>query len=94
MSHEQNVAFLKSRSKFCGTYTKFSAFRVVSYCQNFKNSRAHRLVVSNLRSKIVLKAILKYKDHPSIKAIERVPKSKNLFNFSNVEKKKIFQEIV
>ena len=34
----------------------------------------------------VLKAILKYKDDPSIKAIERVPKSKDLFNFSNVEK--------
>ena len=41
----------------------------------------------------VLKAILKYKDHPSIKAIERVPKSKDLFNFSNVEKKNIFEEI-
>ena len=27
----------------------------------------------------VLKAILKYKDHPSIKAIERVPKSKDFF---------------
>ena len=29
----------------------------------------------------VLKAIVKYKDHPSIKVIERVPKSKDLFNF-------------
>ena len=42
----------------------------------------------------VLKAVSKYKDHPSITAIERVPKSKDLFNFSNVEKKEIFQEIV
>ena len=42
----------------------------------------------------VLKAILKYKDHPSIKVIERVQRSKDLFNFSNVEKKEIFQEIV
>ena len=42
----------------------------------------------------VLKAILKCKDHPSIKAIERVPKSKDLFNFSNVEKREILQEIV
>ena len=42
----------------------------------------------------ILKAILKYKDHPSIKAIERLPKSKDLFNFSNVEKKEIIQEIV
>ena len=33
-----------------------------------------------------------YKDYPSIKAIKRVPKSKDLRNFSNVEKKKIFQE--
>ena len=42
----------------------------------------------------VLKAIVKYKDYPSIKAIERVPKSVDWFNFSNVEKKEIFQEIV
>ena len=42
----------------------------------------------------VLKAILKDKDHPSIKAIERVAKSKDLFNFSNVDKNKLFQEIV
>ena len=42
----------------------------------------------------VLKAIVKYKDHPSIKAIERVSKSKDLFEFSNMQKKKIFQEIV
>ena len=42
----------------------------------------------------VLKAIVKYKDDPNIKATERVPKSKDLSNFSTVEKKKIFQEIV
>ena len=41
----------------------------------------------------VLKAILKYKDHPSIKPIERVPKLKDFFNFSKVEKTEIFQEI-
>ena len=42
----------------------------------------------------VLKAIFKYKDHPSVKAIKRVPKSKDLFNFSNLEKREILQEIV
>ena len=42
----------------------------------------------------VLKAILRYKYHPSIEAIERIPKSKDLFNFSNTDKKEIFQEIV
>ena len=42
----------------------------------------------------VLKAILKYKYHPSIKAIERIPKSKDLFNFSNVGKKELFPETV
>ena len=41
----------------------------------------------------VLNAILKYKDRPSIKAIERVPKSKDFFNFLNVVKKENFQEI-
>ena len=40
----------------------------------------------------VLKAIVRYKDYPSIKAIERVPKSTDWI--SNVEKKEIFQEIV
>ena len=35
----------------------------------------------------VLKAVLKYKDHPSTKAIKSVPKSKDLFSFLNVEKK-------
>ena len=96
MSREQNAAFLKSRSKLCHNYTKFSAFKFVSYCQNFhivKAYRARRLVVSNFLSEIVLKAILKYKDHPSIKAIERVSKSKDLFNFSNVEKRKFFKKL-
>ena len=41
-----------------------------------------------------LKAIVKYKDHSSIKSIERVPKPKDLLNFSNMENKDIFQEIV
>ena len=84
----------KVAQNFATLTQNFLPLNVVSYCQNFKNSKAYRLVVSSLCSETVLKAILKYKDHPSIKAIERVPKSKNLFNFSNVEKKKIFQEIV
>ena len=41
----------------------------------------------------VFKTILKYKGHPSKKAVERTQKSKDLFNFSNVEKKEIFLEI-
>ena len=41
----------------------------------------------------VLKAIVKYKDHPCIKVIKRVPKSKDFFKYSNVEKKEISQEI-
>ena len=62
------------------------------------NLNLHEYPISNpYYNKIrdpVLKAILKYKDHPSIRVIERVPKSKDLFNFSNVEKKEMFQEIV
>ena len=42
----------------------------------------------------VLKAIVKYKDHPSIKRIERVPKSKDWSNFPKVERNWNFQEIV
>ena len=42
----------------------------------------------------MLKAIVKNKDHPRIKAIEKVPKSKDLLNFSNMDKKEIFQEII
>ena len=41
----------------------------------------------------VLKDILKYEDHPSVKAIERFPKSKDLFNFSNVEKRKFCKKL-
>ena len=42
----------------------------------------------------VLKSILKYKDHPSIKAIEKISKLNSLFKFSNVEKREILNEIV
>ena len=42
----------------------------------------------------VLKAIAKYKNHPSIKAIEKIPKPDNLFNFSNVDKEEVFKEII
>ena len=45
-------------------------------------------------SNLIIKAIVKYQDHPGINAIERVPKSKDLFKFSSVEKKEIFQETV
>ena len=43
--------------------------------------------ISNDINDPVLKSILKYKDHPSIKAIEKISKLNNLFKFSNAEKK-------
>ena len=43
---------------------------------------------------LVLKSILKYKDHPSIKAIEKISQLNNLFKSSNVEKREILNEIV
>ena len=49
---------------------------------------------------IVLKSVLKYKDHLRIKAIEKVSKltayfeAYSLFNFTNVEKREILNEIV
>ena len=42
----------------------------------------------------VLKSVLKYKDHPSIKAIEKISKLNSLFKFSNLEKREILNEIV
>ena len=42
----------------------------------------------------VLKSILKYKDHPSIKAIGKISKLNSLFKFSNVKKKGNTYEIV
>ena len=42
----------------------------------------------------VLESILKYKGHPSIKAIEKISKLNSLFKFSNVEKGEILNEIV
>ena len=42
----------------------------------------------------VLKAIAKFKNHPSIKAIEKISKPDNLFNFSNVDKEEVFKDII
>ena len=42
----------------------------------------------------VLKPIRKYKDHPRIKAIEKISNLNSLFKFSNVEKREILNEIV
>ena len=42
----------------------------------------------------VLKAIAKYKNHLSIKEIEKIPKPDNLFNFSNLDKEEVFKEII
>ena len=50
--------------------------------------------ISNDINDPVLKSILKYKDHPSIKAIEKISKVNNLFKFSIVEKREVLNEIV
>ena len=50
--------------------------------------------ISNYINDPVLKSILKYIGHPSIKAIEMISKLNSLFTFSNVEKRKILNEIV
>ena len=50
--------------------------------------------ISNYVNDSVLKSILKYKDHPSIKAIEKIAKLNSLFKFSNMEKRDILHEIV
>ena len=50
--------------------------------------------ISNDVSDPVLKSIQKYKDHPSIKAIEKIAKPNRLFKFSNVEKREILHQIV
>ena len=42
----------------------------------------------------VLKFILKHKDHPSIKIIEKISKPSSLFKFSNVEKRETLTDIV
>ena len=50
--------------------------------------------ISNDINDAVLKSVLKYKDHPNIKAIEKISKLNNLFKFSNVKKREILNEIV
>ena len=50
--------------------------------------------ISNDINDPVLKSILKYKDHPSIKAIEKITKLNSLFKLSNVEKREMRNEIV
>ena len=50
--------------------------------------------ISNNVNDPILKYILKYKDHPSIKAIEKISKLNSLFKFSNMAKTEILNEIV
>ena len=50
--------------------------------------------ISNNINDPILKSILKHKDHPSIKAIEKICKLNILFRFSNVEEGEILNEIV
>ena len=50
--------------------------------------------ISNDINNPVLKFILKYKDHPSIKSIEKIAQLNSLFNFFNEPKREILHEIV
>ena len=50
--------------------------------------------ISNDINYPVLKTILKYNDHPSIKATEKISKLNKLVEFSNVVKGEILNEIV
>ena len=47
--------------------------------------------ISNDVNDPVLKSILKYKDHPRVKAIEKIAKLNSLFKFSNVETLKMWK---
>ena len=42
----------------------------------------------------ILKAVFKYKNHPSIKVIEKVSKLDKLFNFNKVDREEVFKEII
>ena len=66
--------------------------KLLMFCSS--NLNLPEYPISNPYYNKVRDPALKYQDHPSIKNIERVPKSKDLFNFSNVEKKEILQDIV
>ena len=50
--------------------------------------------ISNDINDPALKHVLKYKDHLSIKATEKISKLNSLFKFSNVEKREILNEII
>ena len=50
--------------------------------------------ISNDINDPVLKSILKYKDHPSLKVIEKITPLNSLFKLSNVEKREMRNEIV
>ena len=49
--------------------------------------------ISRNISDTVLKAIVKYRNHPSITAIKRISNSNDLFSFDIVDREKIFKEI-
>ena len=64
----------------------FSFFSTIISSLNIPEYAASDLISNDLNDP-VLKSILKYKDNPSIKAIEKIAKPNRLFKFSNVEKK-------
>ena len=49
--------------------------------------------ISGNTSDPTLKAIVKYRNHPSIKAVKRVSNSNDLFSFEIVDREKILKEI-
>ena len=49
--------------------------------------------ISGNTSDATLKAIVKYRNHPSIKAVKRVSNSNDLFSFDIVDREKILKEI-
>ena len=67
------------------------------FCNIVSNLNLPEYPISNpYHNKIrdpVLKAILKYKDHPSIKPIERVPKLKDFLIFQRWKKRKFFKKL-
>ena len=71
----------------------FSFFSIIISNLNIPEYPASDLISNDLNDP-VLKSILKYKDNPSIKAIEKIAKPNRLFKFSNVEKREILNEIV
>ena len=86
----ENDEIIKTDSKAANLLNTF--FSTIISNLNIPEYLVIDLIFNDINDR-VLKSVLNYKDHPSIKATEKIFKLKSLFKFSNVEKGKYLMKL-